>query len=411
MRSHRQIIRSISLSFSLMLLLVTPVIGLSAYVDYHCDENMVGLVIAKADGDDRPANILMLSGGGSYGAWGAGFIDGWLKNSGSAVELDMITGVSAGSIVAVYVYLQDLEELHKQFLQIDTQDFYKKRFFLTIPFSSSIYSTKPQKKILMPQLFPDELIDRMAARSLDIDAPFLCVGSTKISTGEFIEWDLVKIAKAREYDLFRTVLQAAIAFPIMFEPVDINGELYADGGVRHDVFVDMSHLSLQHVITLEQAKSHSVLSKVSTQLLEDFNVLSLGAFEELSDVEKSEQLSYAARILTAIGYKPNVYIVINGKTTIGEDPNIERKLMPLTERSMGIMLKGSLYGSLYKIYYDMVKDETPRYWNFYYTQVPETFDKNCVFIQFKIECTTKLYNDALAAGSANDPWFEKFPAF
>ena len=409
MRSYCQIFRRITLSFPIVLL--TPAIGFSADVDYHCDVNIEELIVAKADGDDRPANILMLSGGGSHGAWGAGFIDGWWQNTGSDVELDMITGISAGSIVAVYVYLQDLQELRRQFLQIDTQDFYDKRFIPMIFFSSSVYSTKPQKKKLMPQLFPNGLIDRMAAKSLVINAPFLCVGSTKISTGEFVKWDLVKIAKAKEYDLFRTVIQAAIAFPILFEPVEIFGELYADGGLRNDVFVHINDVSLQHVITLEKTKTDTVLSGVPRDLLDDFNVLSLDAYENLDDVQKSEQLNYAARILIDIGYQPNVYIVINGKTNIGTDLNVEPKLGPLARRSVGIMLKGSLYGSLYKTYYDLVKDETPKYWNFYYTQIPESFDESCVFLEFEVECTTKLYQEALDAGSVDEPWFEEFPAF
>jgi hypothetical protein len=172
----------------------------------------------------------------------------------------------------------------------------------------------------------------------------------------------------------------------------------------------MGDLSLQTAITLEETNSDRLID-VPQEMLENFNVLSLDSFRSLSPGAQALQLGYAASILIAADHKPNAYIVINGKTSIGEAPGIRRKLLPLAERSMAMLLKGSLYGSLYKIYYDMVKDETTDYWDFKYTQVPEDFDKSCIFIEFKISCTTKLWDKAFAAGSKSEPWVAKFPAF
>lgn len=412
MRSLRRLFRSITALFPFLVL--APSTGLAAYEEYHCADDMVAEVVARAHDEAAPRapNILMLSGGGSYGAWGAGFIEGWWQNSGKDVELDLITGVSAGSIVSVYVYLQAMAELRAKFLSIDTSDFYKKRFFLTIPFSSSVYATKrPQKKKLMPKLFPNEVIARVAERSADPNAPLLCIGSTRLSTGEFVKWDLVKVARAAQYDLFRTIVRSAIAFPILFEPVDIGGELHADGGVRHDIFVNLSHISMLHVITLEQTiDAHNILDGVNPDLLEGFSVESIEAFEKLDDAEQSRQLKNGARILETIDHEPNAYIVINGKTAI-EEVTVEPKLLPLTGRVSGIMLKQSLYGSLYEIHYDLVTNDLHNHWDYFYTRVPESFDKNCKFIEFKPACTRKLYEKAHTAGSADDPWFDEFPAY
>ena len=218
-----------------------------------------------------------------------------------------------------------------------------------------------------------------------------------------------------------------MAFPILFEPVKIGGELYADGGVRHDIFVNLSHISVQHVITLEQTiNSHNILADIPRDWLEDFSVKSIEDFKALNEEQKSEQLTYAAMILDKIDFEPSAYIVINGKTAIEKDPNIKPKLVPLAGRTITIMLKQSLYGSLYEIYYDLMKDldEEHEHWNFFYTKAPESFDKTCKFIQFEPRCTKKLYKLAKTAGSAETPprwckldesaegpWCPKFPAY
>ena len=49
-------------------------------------------------------NLLSLSGGGQYGAFGAGFLIGW-RESGRRPEFDVVTGVSTGALLATHALL------------------------------------------------------------------------------------------------------------------------------------------------------------------------------------------------------------------------------------------------------------------------------------------------------------------
>ena len=52
--------------------------------------------------------MLVLSAGGQYGAYGSGFLKGWGDRADlqpNRPDIDMITGVSTGAMMAAYVYL------------------------------------------------------------------------------------------------------------------------------------------------------------------------------------------------------------------------------------------------------------------------------------------------------------------
>jgi hypothetical protein len=49
-------------------------------------------------------NVLALSGGGSYGAFSAGLLNGWTA-SGQRPQFDIVSGVSTGALIATYAFL------------------------------------------------------------------------------------------------------------------------------------------------------------------------------------------------------------------------------------------------------------------------------------------------------------------
>src|SRR5581483_4954397 len=53
--------------------------------------------------------ILVLSGGGAWGAYGAGFLNGWSQRpaamGGQRPQFDVVTGISVGAIMAPYAFL------------------------------------------------------------------------------------------------------------------------------------------------------------------------------------------------------------------------------------------------------------------------------------------------------------------
>src|SRR5262245_37022668 len=69
-----------------------------------------------AEGKQRPViDILSVSGGGDWGAFGAGFLKGWLKvpaqNPLPKPQVDAVTGVSTGTLIAPFAFLGDPQSI------------------------------------------------------------------------------------------------------------------------------------------------------------------------------------------------------------------------------------------------------------------------------------------------------------
>src|SRR5262249_126036 len=55
---------------------------------------------------DRTIDILLLTGGGQHGAYGIGFLPGWLaRATGPVPRFDLVTGVSTGALQAPYALI------------------------------------------------------------------------------------------------------------------------------------------------------------------------------------------------------------------------------------------------------------------------------------------------------------------
>ncbi|HXI78096.1 MAG TPA: patatin-like phospholipase family protein, partial [Steroidobacteraceae bacterium] len=66
--------------------------------------SMIAAEQLRAAHAGRPLTILALSGGGAGGAFGAGAVVG-LTRAGTRPVFDVVTGVSAGALVAPYAFL------------------------------------------------------------------------------------------------------------------------------------------------------------------------------------------------------------------------------------------------------------------------------------------------------------------
>ncbi len=91
-----------------------------------------------ADGRKEPpaVDILVISGGGDWGAFGAGFLKGWQKVPVShplaKPEFDAVTGVSTGTLIAPFAFLGD-EQSIEQILNMyrnPKKDWVKQRGYL-----------------------------------------------------------------------------------------------------------------------------------------------------------------------------------------------------------------------------------------------------------------------------------------
>jgi len=189
-------------------------------------------------------NIITLSGGGQNGAFGAGFIKGWRK-SGRRPEFDIVTGVSTGALLATHVFLgtpADDMVLEDIFTGVSSSDIYHDesllRGILKLLFgSNAFYDTTPLKELL-DKTISMEVLQRVAA-AYDENRR-IWVGTTNLDYDQTWVWNMGLIAKQgtpEALEMYKKVLRASAAPPIVFPPVEIEGHLFADGSVRQNIVV------------------------------------------------------------------------------------------------------------------------------------------------------------------------------
>lgn len=196
-------------------------------------------------------DLLLISGGGRNGAWGAGVLTGWRENKATPRprDFDIVTGVSTGALMASFAFLGDRtvplgskgeeistdEALRQAYTTTTKDDLLYPRFLLGAIVSGDAFNGSEPFQRLIERYLTDEVIDRVAEEGEK--GRLLYVGTTNMDVGRFAIWDMVDIARRRDYALYRTVILASASVPLLFPPVEIDGFLHADGGVREQLFL------------------------------------------------------------------------------------------------------------------------------------------------------------------------------
>ena len=201
---------------------------------------------------NRPAvlppqrNILVLSGGGAFGAYPAGLLVGW-SEAGTRPEFDVVTGISTGALIAVFAFAgPEYDQLLKQnYTSTTNKDIYRMKNIVRGLLTESLADATPMRDRIRAQA-NDELIAKVAAQHRK--GRRLYVGTTDLDARRPVIWDMGQIAcdeTEGSRDLFRMVILASASIPGFFPPVripvTINGEKYVerhvDGGVTSALFV------------------------------------------------------------------------------------------------------------------------------------------------------------------------------
>lgn len=197
----------------------------------------------------RPKTILAMSGGGSYGAFTAGVLNGWTK-SNRRPEFDVVTGVSTGALIAPLAFLGPKydDDLKEAYTEIRRRDVMPLRNVVTIPFKDSVASSAGLRKLVEDRLTEGMIQDIVAEHR---KGRRLYVATTNLDTRKNVVWDLGAIAERDGKSARRLIVEilvASAAIPGVFPPVaidiEVNGrkttERHVDGGVTTPVFVPTS---------------------------------------------------------------------------------------------------------------------------------------------------------------------------
>ncbi len=214
---------------------------------------LVRRVVARGD---RTLDLLMLSGGGQNGAFGAGFLRGWASRTDSVMpRFDLVSGVSTGALQAPYALLGTraaLDTISALYARAATTIAPSIDWLVLFRRTGGLVTTERYDRALEQTINGDFRTQLHAAFAEDRQMLFT---TTDFDLGVGRVWSLGDQLEhpAPGVDGLvrsRTLLRAATAIPGIFAPVMIDGHLHADGGVIENItpvlgFEDFERLGAQ----------------------------------------------------------------------------------------------------------------------------------------------------------------------
>ena len=324
--SQAQNIRAVGLTLS-------PELQASLVQSMH-DENED--VYCKDEKGEPSYCTLALSGGGGYGAFGAGLLNGW-SDAGTRPTFKIVTGVSTGALIAPFAFVGPKydQALKTAFTTINDDDIYTPRSILAVLGGESFMDSAPLEAIIekwMDDAFIKEVAKAHAAGRR------LIVGTTNMDRQQFVVWNMGAIASSSDPDapvLFRKVLLASASMPGIFPTtlidVEVDGvkydEMHGDGGVFAQVFF--------HAFVVDPKKA-----------------------KETAEAKDGRKRPKGGEL----------FVIRHDKVT-PEPEQISRSLKPVIERAISTMVKTMALANLYFAYMEAQASDM----GFNYASIPSDF--------------------------------------
>ncbi|MEZ9108672.1 patatin-like phospholipase family protein [Vibrio cyclitrophicus] len=218
---------------------------------YSADDQTTPITVS---GDQL--NIFALSGGGANGAFGAGILIG-LEESGQLKDYSIVTGISAGALMAPFVFIggDAFSKMKKVMLNINDKSVLGKKNFLNTVFKDAFTDGEHLYQFIA-EAFPEPMIEQIATQHRS--GKRLFIGTTHFDSGELVIWNVGAIANSdmpNKSELIYKVLAASASIPGVFPPQFINvehegvifEELHVDGGLATQVFFNPSNFDYQQI--------------------------------------------------------------------------------------------------------------------------------------------------------------------
>ncbi|GLS90786.1 hypothetical protein GCM10007916_18530 [Psychromonas marina] len=312
-------------------------------------------------------NILALSGGGANGAFGAGVING-LYDSGQLEQYTIITGISAGSLIAPFVFAggDNIPQLKRVMLGINDEMVLGNRNFLNALIKDAFTSGEELLEFIS-QVYTPEMIEQIAQQHQS--GRRLLIGTTHFDSEELVIWNLGQIAQSdlpNKHSLIHQILAASSSIPGVFPPQFINvnyqgkqyEELHVDGGMAAQMFFKPNNLD------------YSKLNKA------------LG-----------------------LSQPPRVDVVRNGALKAPYE-TLPDKGVPLLSRSISGMIVQQTRGDLYRMLYFSELNDL----DLSFTYVDDSFDgKKKTKQMFEIEYMEHLYRFGYNKAAQGMLWSKEMP--
>ncbi|MBL9149618.1 MAG: patatin-like phospholipase family protein [Phycisphaerae bacterium] len=202
--------------------------------------------VAAGRANDYAFDVLVLSGGGAKGAFGAGFLVGWGEITDPAwkrPQFDLVTGVSTGSLIApmAFVGTDAAYRVANETYRNPSPDWVKSRGLLNVLFNEqSFYTNDGLFDTICSTIGPQIPAIAEGAK----EERTLLVAAVNVNQGQTKVWDMSQLAG----DVQRGALSprdycqrflASASIPLVFPPQVIDNNLYVDGSTTSDILISL----------------------------------------------------------------------------------------------------------------------------------------------------------------------------
>lgn len=243
----------------------------------------------------EPASLLMMSGGGERGAFGAGLLAGWQERAGALPKFAVVTGISTGALLSTFAFV-GRGDLAVAGYTIDSEADLVEPLGGKSPLGlirkGAAADLVPLRRRI-DRMLSDDILTSVAAES-EGDRRRLLVGVVDVDDGEAYAYSLGEIARAwRDGGAARPALKACYieavvassSAPPAAPPVFINDRQLIDGGARFGMFFLAADEALRTARAAAGSRAQSYLIVNGTLTTEarpvssphaDWNILDLG---------------------------------------------------------------------------------------------------------------------------------------
>jgi Patatin-like phospholipase len=324
----------------------------------------------------KPAEYLILSGGGQNGAFGAGVLCGWTA-AGNRPTFKLVTGISTGSLIAPFAFLgpEYDSELKTVYTTITDNDILQEKSILTAYWRQSVYGTKPLADLIAKHI-DEKLLAAVATEHKK--GRRLLVGTTQLDAQRLVIWDMGAIAVSgnpEALDLFRKILLASASMPAFFPPVYIT---VTAGGTQYD-------------------EMHADGGTTTEQILYE------NALMPLTQHKKGLKSVLNEKAMSALEHRKRIAYIIRNDRTTPEWESVKPRLGNIAGRAISTLVKTHGDGDLYRIYVLALRDEI----DYNLASIPIDFNAPSEGM-FDPEFMQKLFNVGYEMARHGYPW-QKYP--
>ncbi|MBM4294881.1 MAG: patatin family protein [Deltaproteobacteria bacterium] len=281
----------------------------------------------------KSMDVLVLTGGGDNGAFGAGVLCGWTEH-GDRPAFQLVTGLSTGALMAPLAFLGPAYDgpLKEVYTTISAKNIFKVKNIFSILTSESLADNRPLAD-LIAWYMTGKVLEDVAAEHRK--GRRLFAGTTQLDSQRLVIWDLGAIAaggRPQALALFRKILLASSALPGIFPPVYFQVE--AGGQTYQEMHVDGA--TAAEALTYEYAL---------------------------------QPLAAARKVEAGGGERPRRLFVIRNGRLRPEWQEVKPQSLSIMPRALATLIKNQSVGDLYRLYFEAQRDG----FDYHLAVIPEDF--------------------------------------